>query len=274
MKYKSFYTMLTTESPKVSILVPVYNAEKFIAETISAVLAQTYEDFELILLDDNSSDNTQKVISTFDDKRIIYKRNETNLGISENRNKLINMARGEYVAVLDHDDICLPDRLAVQVAFMDSHPDIAMAGSYFELRSLQNAPWWWRVIINLGWVWKHPKYPKMEDMWRGNVVMHPTVMYRRKLFLEAGIQYREEYSPAEDYDFVKQALLKGLKVYNIPQILLSYPLYGGNCSLRQRKKMRAVDRKVLHKKTLFFYPYLLVMLQKLRLKHFIRTKDV
>ena len=273
--------MFTSMMPKVSVLIPVYNAEDFIAETISAVLAQTFQDFELILLDDNSSDNTQKVVASFNDDRIIYRRNEQNLGISENRNKLVEMARGEYVAVLDHDDICLPERLSVQVAFLDSHPEIAMVGSWFELKSLKKDPWWWRAVVDMGWVWKHPLTPQMKDLWHGNVMMHPTIMYRRKLFIENNIRYREEYTPAEDYDLIKQALLKSFKLYNIPQILVRYTLYGGNCSLLQREKMRQVDRKIkrevaalLHKKYLFFYPYFLVMLQKLRLKFLMRTKDV
>ena len=263
--------------PKVSVLIPVYNAENFIGATITAVLAQTYTDFELVLLDDASKDKTSEVIKSFDDKRIIYKRNTKNLGISETRNKLINLAKGEYIAVLDHDDICLPNRLETQVRFLDNHPDIAMIGSWFELRCPKDAPLWRRIITNLGWVWCHPLNPDWNDLWKGNVIMHPTMMYRRKVLMDFKIHYRGEYSPAEDYDLVRQVLENGLKLANIPQILLRYNLHGNNWSLQKKQSMQLADHKIkseiakkFGKKIKFFYPYILVMLEKLRLKFMIK----
>lgn len=268
--------MLTTMTPKVSVLIPIYNAESFVADTISAVLRQSFKDFELILLNDASTDNTQAVISAFDDPRLVYAENKTNLGISQTRNRLIDMARGEYIAVLDHDDICFPDRLQTQVAFLDQHPDIAMVGSWFELGCPKTAPLWRRLLTNLGWAWCHPQTPQIEDLWRGNVMMHPTIMYRKKVFDEKNIRYREAYTPAEDYDLVRQALCCGLKLFNIPKILLKYNLHGGNLSITQKKAMQTVDHQIkteiaqlLNKKPLFFYPYFLVMLKKLRLKLFL-----
>lgn len=271
--------MLTTANPKVSVLVPVYNGEKFIKETIAAVLAQTYDDFELILFDDGSTDGTRKVIETFDDKRIIYVCNKKNSGISTARNKLINMAKGEYIAVLDHDDICKPDRLKVQVNFLDKHQDIAMVGSWFELICPQGASLWRRLITNLGWVWCHPLRPDWNDLWKGNVLMHPTIMYRREVFNDLNIKYREEYSPAEDYDFVRQAMEKNLTLANIPQILVKYSLHGNNWSLLKKQEMMAADRKIKQeladkfgKKVKFFYPYWAVIAEKLRLKFMIKEQ--
>lgn len=264
--------MLTTNNPKVSVLVPVYNAERFIADTISAVLKQTYEDFELILLDDNSTDNTAEIIRSFDDKRIIYEKNEKNLGISASRNKLINMAKGEYIAVLDHDDICLPKRLEMQVNFLDKHQDIAMIGSWFKLSCPRSASLWRRLVTNLGWVWCHPLHPGWDDLWKGNVMMHPTIMYRRKVFADLGICYRNEYSPAEDYDLVRQAMEHNLGLANLPQILVKYNLHGDNWSLVKKDAMAIVDHKIKReiaerfgKNRDWFYPYFLVMLEKLRL---------
>ena len=275
--YKSFYIMLTTGNPKVSVLVPVYNAEKYIAATISAVLKQSFADFELVLLNDASNDNSEDIIKKFSDKRIVYARNEENLGISATRNKLIDMAKGEYIAVLDHDDICLPHRLKMQVNFLDKHQDIAMIGSWFELTCSAKKPWWRRILFNLGWVWCHPLYPSWNDLWQGNVLMHPTIMYRRKTFADAGIKYRSEYSPAEDYDLVKQAMEKGLLIANLPQILLKYNLHGSNLSLLKKQSMQLADHKIkkeiaarFDKKVRCFYPYFLVILAKLRLKFMIK----
>ena len=109
--------MFTTANPKISVCVPVYNAAPFIAETVSAVLRQDMTDFELLLLDDASTDDSVAVIKRFNDKRIRLFRHKHNQGIAASRNFLIKQARGEYIAVLDHDDICLPERLQVQAAF-------------------------------------------------------------------------------------------------------------------------------------------------------------
>lgn len=265
--------MLTTFNPKISILVPVYNAEKFIADTISAVLAQTFTDFELILLDDASTDKTAEIVSSFDDKRIKYFKNEQNIGISASRNKLIDLAKGEYIAVLDHDDICMPNRLEEQVRFLDTHQDIGMMGSWFVLKAPTWAPLWRKIITNIGWVWCHPLYPNWNDLWKGNVMMHPTIMYRKKIFKDNNIRYRAEYSPAEDYDFVRQAMEKGIKLFNMKKILLKYNLHGKNLSLLRKESMTEADHKIKReiaqrfgKNRNWYYPYCFVMLEKLKLK--------
>lgn len=263
--------------PKISVLVPVYNAEKFIGETINAVLKQTFQDFELILLNDASTDNTAIQIAQFDDTRIVYVENEHNLGISASRNKLMQMARGEYIAILDHDDICLPKRLEKQLRFLEENPDVSMVGTYFELFCPQTAPWLRRFITNLGWVWCHPLKPTLSDARKGNVLMHPTIMYRKQDLQKYNIAYNPRFSPAEDYDFVYQALKSGLKLANIPLVLLKYRLYGGNCSITKKQQMKKADRALkkliyadLNKPFRFLYPYWLVMLQKLRLKFMLR----
>lgn len=272
--------MLTT-SPKVSVLVPVYNAEKFIAKTVQSVLNQTYKNFELILLDDGSTDNTEEIILSFNDKRIIYAKNKKNIGISASRNKLMSLADGAYCAILDHDDYCLPQRLEKQINFLEKHQNISLAGSWFELYCPDFAPLWRRIIVNLGWVWCHPLSPTIDDILKGNVVMHPTIMYRTKDIKAHHISYNEKYSPAEDYDFIRQTIKAGLTIANIPEILLKYSLYGGNCSLVKKQKMKQADKLVKEQlaadfklKRPPFYPYFLVMMQKLRLKIFMRIFNV
>ena len=267
--------MFTTANPKISVCVPVYNAAPFIAETVSAVLRQDMTDFELLLLDDASTDDSVAVIKRFNDKRIRLFRHKHNQGIAASRNFLIKQARGEYIAVLDHDDICLPERLRVQAAFLDSHPDIALVGSRFELFAPPSAALWRRLLINLGWVWCHPLFPTWQDARKGNVVMHPTIMYRRQIFVDCGINYDSRYTPAEDYDWVVQALAAGLKLANIPQVLLKYNLHGANCSFIRKKQMKQADAMVKQKITgilscpVLHYPRILTILQKLRLKFMI-----
>ena len=98
--------------PKVSVLVPVYKTEpRILREMISSVLRQTLRDFELVILDDSPLDSREGVVREFRDSRVVYAANERNVGITPSRNRLLDMARGEYLAILDHDDVCRPDRL-------------------------------------------------------------------------------------------------------------------------------------------------------------------
>jgi len=116
--------------PRVTVLIPVYNRRRFIVDAIDSVLAQTVADFELLLVDDGSSDGSQDLIRGYNDARIRLIQNPQNLGIAATRNRGIEAARSEYVAFLDSDDRALPERLAHQLAFLDTHPDFAAVGSW------------------------------------------------------------------------------------------------------------------------------------------------
>ena len=120
--------------PKVSILMPTYKTHpQHLRETIDSMLGQTFTDFEFLILDDCPSDTTvEEIIKEYNDKRIKYLRNDHNMGISDSRNKLIDLASGEYLAVMDHDDISLPTRLAREVAYLDSHPDVGVVSTRFD----------------------------------------------------------------------------------------------------------------------------------------------
>ncbi len=115
--------------PKVTVLTPVYNREQYIATAIESVLAQSFTDFELLLIDDGSTDGSAEILRSYTtDPRVRVVRNEQNLGIPQTRNRGIDLARGEYVAMLDSDDWAYPCRLETQVAFLDRHRDVAVVG--------------------------------------------------------------------------------------------------------------------------------------------------
>ena len=121
--------------PRVSILTPLYKSrEEHLRETIESVLAQTFQDFELLLLNDSPDDDARlrSIVAEYQDARIRYMCNAENLGISASRNKLIEAASGDYLAVLDHDDLMLPERLRLQVEYLDAHPDVGVVGSMIE----------------------------------------------------------------------------------------------------------------------------------------------
>lgn len=116
-------------SPKVSVCTPVYNGGEFISESIQSVLAQTYEDFELVICDNCSTDNTEEIVRGFRDKRIKYVRNSQNLGIVRNANRCLELAEGEYVNILHHDDLMMPDNLARKVHILDENKKVGLVHS-------------------------------------------------------------------------------------------------------------------------------------------------
>ena len=117
----------------VSVIMPAYNAENYIARAISSILSQTYRNFELIIVDDCSTDKTMKIISQYEDPRIKVLKNKNNLMVSKTKNKAIKEAKGEYIVSMDADDISVENRLELLVKFMEENPEIGICGSYVDL---------------------------------------------------------------------------------------------------------------------------------------------
>jgi len=126
--------------PKVTVVIPVYNREKYMAQTIRSILAQTFTDFELLVIDDGSTDRSREIVHSFSDQRIRLVCHPTNLGIPRTRNKGIELARGEYLAFLDSDDYAYPTRLARQSTFLDNHLDYAAVGTWIEWMDEEGHP--------------------------------------------------------------------------------------------------------------------------------------
>ena len=121
--------MTNAISPKVSVCIPVYNGSDYIAESIESVLVQTYKDFELIVCDNCSTDNTEEIVRNFNDSRIRYVRNQKNLGGVGNANRCLELAAGEYISIWHHDDCMMPDNLERKVCLLDEHPDVGFVHS-------------------------------------------------------------------------------------------------------------------------------------------------
>lgn len=220
--------------PKVSVLMPIYNTqEEHLREAIESILAQSYTDFEFLILND-SPDNTslESIVASYNDSRIQYSVNEKNLGITPSRNKLIDMAQGEYLAVMDHDDISMPERFAKQVAFLDEHADVGVVGT-------------WKVRINgkkdANNVIEHSAIE--EELMLSCCLMHPTVMLRKTVLIETGVRYEESFSPAEDYALFCRLIGK-TRFANIPEILFVYRNHADNTSHKQRQKMYDADLRI------------------------------
>lgn len=221
---------MDTSVPRVSVALPVYRTkEKYLRDCLDGLLAQTETNFEIVILDDCPEDTSaEKVIREYMEKdpRIIYQRNSSNLSISETRNRLIDMCRAEYIAVHDHDDISLPNRLEKEADYLDAHPDTAAVGSW--MKSIGGCP-------------RLEKFPDddssiLRECFYRCPVGHTTAMLRKSMLKKHGIRYEEEFFPCEDFAlFIKIALCEN--VHNIPETLVLYRDHDDNTSSTHMREL-------------------------------------
>src|ERR1017187_7276972 len=122
---------MKNNSPYITVLMPVYNAAPFLREAIDSILNQTFKNFELLIINDGSTDNCEEIILTYKDPRIRYIKNETNIKLISTLNKGIKLSKGKYIVRMDADDISFPDRIEKQVNYMETNPAIALCGTWF-----------------------------------------------------------------------------------------------------------------------------------------------
>ncbi|HLG89056.1 MAG TPA: glycosyltransferase [Alphaproteobacteria bacterium] len=221
--------------PKISVITAVYNAESFIVRTINSILDQTFCDFEYILVDDGSTDDSAAIIESIDDPRIRLLRNDGNRKLVYTRNRAIAASTGEFIAVTDHDDISLPTRLADQLAFLQSRPEVGLVGS------------WYDVIDESDQYIGHPirrRYSAEEfraSLLFRNFVGHSTVMVRREALPDP--PYASDYPLCEDYFLIAQ-IARRHKVALIPNVLVQYRAVAGAYTEKARPQMQALGRKL------------------------------
>jgi len=225
--------------PKVSVIMPAYNAEKYIAEAIDSILGQTFGDFEFIILNDCSADRTEEIILSYDDPRIVYLQNEGNLGVAATLNKGLAAVKGEYIARMDADDISLPERFAKQVKYLDEHNDVAVLGCSIERFSSDRS-----LDIRS---FSADVDSMMVDMLFACGVAHPSVMMRTEVIRSLG-GYDEEFNGLEDYELWCRVLEKH-KITTLPDVLLRYRIHGSqvtqNPSARYLELLRALKTRQL-----------------------------
>lgn len=222
--------------PRVSVILPAYNAERFIGEAINSILNQTYRDFELIIISDGSTDLTPSIIKQYSkqDKRIRFFNNRRNRGLVYVLNMGLRKARGEYIARMDADDISMPTRFEKQVAYLDANPDIGILGTLIEGFGLVKALGIQKPVVELA------------DFVDNNYVAHPTVMMRRSIVRKYKFRYDPEYKHVEDYELWMR-MIKVTKIHNIMEVLLRYRVSGSNVStinqLEQKKRILQLQEK-------------------------------
>ncbi len=206
---------------------PVFNGEMYLREAIDSILDQTLTEFEFIIINDGSTDRSAEILDAYADPRLKIIHNHSNMGVSLSLNKGLDLAFGEYVARMDCDDISLPERLAKQVAFMDSHPEIAACGT------------WVKMIDSAGQVTRSRPTPTGKDFelnyWRLNPIIHPSVMIRVSQLGE--LRYDDRIRYAQDFDLWFRIKSK-YSLDNIPEYLLLYRMHEENITKSKNAAQR------------------------------------
>lgn len=201
--------------PKVSVIMSVYNGSNFLDQAIDHVLKQTFSDFEFIIVDDKSTDNSPETITAWmiKDSRIKIIKNDQNIGLTKSLNNAIRESGGEYIARIDVDDICYPERIANQVAFLDVHQGYALVGSWAEIIDYKN---------NILRVVKYPTecVDLKKDLIKYNPFFHSSIMIRKSVLDDVGL-YNENFKFAQDYELYFR-IAKKYDLANLPLILIRY----------------------------------------------------
>ena len=222
--------------PLVSVLMTTYNGRRFISETIESILSQTYSNFEFLIIDDCSADETASIVEQYDDRRIRLIRNQSNLGIPRSRNRGIEQAAGTYMAVTDHDDISAPDRLTRQVAFLETHPDVVLLGTGSNLLSDG------RLTLESSWSGSHVLRWKLLT---ASPFPHSSACIRLSAIRRHGLRYRVDVSCADDHDlFCRMSRVGEIECLSEP--LVAWRAHGGNASLVMKSKNDASAKCVLN----------------------------
>lgn len=208
-------------TPLLSVVMTACNGESFIGEAIGSILAQDMPDFEFIVIDDGSSDRTAAIVAGFADPRIALIRNPANLGIASAANIGLSLARGQFIARMDCDDVALPDRLSAQLAYLEKNPEVEVCGGGIEIFGKVNS---------LAPAWQRDEDIKANFLIARGNIYNPTSCFRRSLLERRRLRYNPSFLAAEDLAFWIDAMRAGAVFGNLDRTLVRYRWYGGNMS--------------------------------------------
>lgn len=208
---------------KVSLVMGVFNGEKYLKETLESILAQTYKDLEIIVVDDGSTDSTSNMLKEIKDERVKVIHLEVNQGVANALNIGIAQANGHYIAIHDADDISLPSRIEEQIAYLSANPHVIAVGSFIECIAdkdtsadkyvhMKNLERYKNSIIT----WEQIK----EELFKGSPITHGSLVMTKEAYLKAG-KYDSQYKIASDYDFYTRLANVG-PIQNVPKVLYKY----------------------------------------------------
>ena len=218
---------------RVTVLMSVYNDAAWLPGAVASILNQTLRDFDFLIVDDGSTDETANLLAKLHDDRIRVLRNERNLGLTRSLAAGLDMCRGEFVARMDADDRAHRTRLARQVAFLDAHPRVGIAGSRCDLIDEHGH------YLGLFWAPASPQYVRWTSL-LSNPFAHPAVMLRRGLFARHQLNYDVAYPAAQDYELWTRAL-GHMCGANLPSRLLAYRVRAGITASQRPEQLQAHD---------------------------------
>ena len=224
--------------PRVSVLMPAYNSEKYIAEAIESILNQTFSDFEFIIINDGSTDGTSKIVRKYAtrDPRIKFIDNKRNQGLIAVLNQGLDLCTCEYIARMDSDDISRPERFKLQVDYMDTHPNVGVVGAWCQKFGNQ--------VKND--VFKYQESMRLFDwLIYGTQFAHPTAMIRTSVLRNNKIYYDPKYPHAEDYGFWV-SIARVSEIHNLQTVLLDYRWHDTNVSVLHHKTQMESAERVRH----------------------------
>jgi len=223
--------------PLISVVMSVYNSDPFLSEAIESILHQTLQDFEFIIVDDGSTDDGLSILKSYTDPRIRIIENKHDY--IDSLNKGLNAARGTYIAHMDSDDISSPERLSMQYSFMESHPEIALCGS-------------WHNIFGVGHPTTYRAFPckyneiVLNIIHGENPMSHPTVCIRREFLIAHQLQYSQDSIYAEDFRLWVEIIKAGGRVENLPVCIHSYRQSDTQLIRTRSKEMSAMASQVYY----------------------------
>lgn len=215
---------IVNSTPKISVLMPVYNCELYIKKAIDSILNQTYSDFEFLIIDDASTDETVSIIKSYNDARIQLIEKPINSGYTNSLNYGLKLAKGKYIARMDGDDISLPERFAKQVDFLDKNLDVVLCGTAFCIIGTNE-------IISIPQNHEEIKLALLKN----NCIAHPSVMMRKSILDKGSILYDLAKEPSEDYDLWVRLISKG-KLHNLLEVLLKYRIHDKQVSQKRTEQ--------------------------------------
>ena len=225
---------------KISVIMSVYNGEEYIAEAVDSVLNQSFKDFELIVINDCSTDKTAEILKQYEalDTRVKVHTNEVNLRLPSSLNKAISLSEGKYIARMDADDICMPDRLEKQFAFMEANPDVALSSCRF--MTLKKG-----VVSSGGCGGKTDNESLKALLLVTNPILHPGIIAKADVIRELG--YDKSFTCTEDMELWSRFVMAGHKIEIQPEYLMIYRLHDKQITETTKERQRG-EVKTLQKR--------------------------
>lgn len=231
--------MSTNKKPLISVLLPVYNAEPFLARTLDSILYQTYDNFEIIAINDGSTDNSLRVLNEYaksDDRIKVV--DQENVGLVKTLNRAASLASGEFLARMDSDDLCLPRRFELQIAAFENHPEAVLCGGCFDVMNEDD-----EIIY-------HEAVPTKNDelkraLFVRNPIAHGSAMFKKSAF-EATTGYSDECGPTEDYDLWTRLIKQG-DIIGVPATIFRWRINPGGITQSKADTMAQYMNKNLQK---------------------------